>query len=106
MEGTPCPKWLFYLVTIVSVPSVVLALIGGTGLWAFIAFIVGLIRYWGEWGMFIGVIVIKTFESSGTAGLREYIQKYGQESYESLGLGLMTSLLQYLLIWFAIKSFF
>ena len=106
MEGTPSPKWLVYLGLIISVPSLVFALIGGTGLWAFIAFIIGLIRYWGEWGMFIGVIVIKTFESSGTEGLREYIQKYGQESYESQGLALMTSLLQYLLIWLAIKSFF
>ena len=105
MEGTPCPKWLLSVVTVIGLPSLVLAVIGGAGLWAFIAFIIGLIRYWGEWGMFIGVIVIKTFESSGTNALREYIQKYGGESYETKGVALITSLLQYLLIWFAIKSF-
>ena len=55
--------------------------------------------------MFIGVIVINTFESSCTAVLKENVEKYGIMAYDSQSVALMTYIIQYLLIWFAIKSF-
>ena len=101
--STSPPRWLYFLMALLSIPTIVFTFIGGTGLWASIAFLFGLFRYWGDWGIFIGVIVLKTFESSCKGALNEYIKKHGDES---VVLSIITLLLQYSLIWLAIKSFF
>ena len=88
---------------VIGIPAMVFPFLG---LVSDISFLVGLFRYWGNWGGFIGLIIMETFASGGKQAVAESLREKGTSHYDTQVMGAMLCLLQYGIIWMCIRTFF
>lgn len=80
------------------------ALIPFYGLISDIAGYVGLWRYWGDWGVFIALLVLGAMKDSGAKSLAQAVQQNGQ-CEETMALGAGCCVLQTIIIVISLRSF-
>ena len=88
------------LYSILCLPS----LIPFYGLISDVAGYVGLWRYWGDWGVFIALLVLGGMKDSGTKSLAETLQQKGQ-CEETMGIAAGCCVLQTIIIVICLRSF-